>query len=182
LPVEAGDQIGVELGPGSAIGVSDVAGAATQRWRDPSGGGYGEATFGAGTGFDYKLALRADFIPGERVKRPPRLTGAAAAEALDGFVRQTRTLKVDKPEPTELTLQLVEAEGKVSLDVLNSNTRTQRIFIPDLRPLGVPVRLEVYRYPGEPYGEVGVFWVNRSTGRMIYHDFLISERTMEFIQ
>jgi tRNA A-37 threonylcarbamoyl transferase component Bud32 len=182
LPVEQGDQVGIELGPGASIGVSEAAGATTERWRKPSGGAYGSPDLEAGTGFDYKLALRVDFVPGETVPAPPRLTGAAAAKAPDGFVRASQPLKVDDPDPIQLRIDLVEIGPKVALDVFRGDVRTQRVFIPDLKSLGVPVTLEAFRYPGEAFGEVGVYWVNPGSGRSIYHDYIVGEGTVELVQ
>ena len=92
LAVEAGDQIGVELGPGASIGVTEAEGATTQRWLRPLGGAYGSPDQGEGTGFDYEVAVRAEFVPGERVEPPEHLTGAAAANAPDGRVRERASL------------------------------------------------------------------------------------------
>jgi hypothetical protein len=182
LPVEQGDQIGIELGQGASIGVSDAVGATTQRWRAPSGGAYGAPDLEAGTGLDYELALRADFVPGEQIPPPRRLTGSAAAKATDGFVRASQPLKVDDPDPIQLRVDLVEIGPKVALDVFRGGVRTQRIFMPDLTSLGVPVTLEAYRYPGEAFGEVGVYWVNPNSGRSIFHDYLVGEGSVELIQ
>jgi hypothetical protein len=182
LPVEQGDQVGIELGTGASIGVSDAAGATTERWRKPSGGAYGAPDLEAGTGFDYELALRVDFIAGDRVPAPPRLTGDAAAKAPDGFVRASQPLKVDDPDPIQLRVDLVEIGPEVALDVFRGDVRTQRIFIPDLRSLGVPVTLEAFRYPGEAFGEVGVYWVNPSSGKSIFHDYILGEGAVELVQ
>jgi tRNA A-37 threonylcarbamoyl transferase component Bud32 len=182
LPVEAGDQLAVELGPGAAIGATAADGATTQRWKAPAGGNYGEPDLAEGTGFDYELALRTDFLPGAKAKAPPRLTGAAAARAPDGNVRARQFLKVDQPQPTKLNVELVEVGDRVALDVFRGARRTQRIFIPDLQPLGVPITLDIVPYPGEAYGEADLWWVNPNTGRTIYHFLLLGERTLESFQ
>ncbi len=182
LPVEAGDQLAVELGSGATIGATAADGATTQRWKEPAGGNYGEPDLAAGTGFDYELALRTDFVPGAKAKAPPRLTGAEAVRAPDGKVRARQSLTVDQPQPTKLNVELVEVGDRVALDVFRGDRRTQRIFIPDLQPFGVPVTLDIVPYPGESYGEANVWWVNPNTGRVIYHDILLGERTLAFFQ
>ena len=48
LPVERGDQIGVQMGPGARIGVRDSDDATTQRWLRALGGFYGRPDRGAG--------------------------------------------------------------------------------------------------------------------------------------
>ena len=180
LPVEAGDQIGIELGRGSSIGASRTEGAATQRWLEPEGGAYGTPDLGEGTGFDQEVALRAEFVPGERVELPEALTGAAAANAPDGRVRDREPLKVHNPRPTVLTVELVQVRGRVALDVRRRSRRTLRVFMPDLRPGGVPVELRTVEYPGEAAGEAGVWWVNPNSGRMIFHFFTVGEGRLEF--
>ena len=181
LPVEAGDQIGLELGPGASAGVSEAEGATTQRWFEPFGGAYGTPDRGEGTGFDYEVALRADFVPGEQVGVPKHLTGAAAANAADGRVRDFAPLEVDQPQPTRLRVELVEVDGEVALDVLRAGRRTLRVFIPDLVPKGLPVELKTFEYPGEPFGEADVWWVNPNTGRTIFHYFILGEEELQSV-
>ena len=181
LPVEAGDQIGLELGPGASAGVSEAEGATTQRWLEPFGGAYGTPDRGEGTGFDYEVALRADFVPGEQVGVPKHLTGAAAANAADGRVRDFAPLEVDQPQPTRLRVELVEVDGEVALDVLRAGRRTLRVVIPDLVPKGIPVELKTFEYPGEPFGEADVWWVNPNTGRTIFHYFILGEEELQSV-
>jgi serine/threonine-protein kinase len=175
LPVEAGDRIGVQLGRGASIGVSETAGASTERWLAPTGGAYGLPDRGSGTGFDYEVALRAEFVPGAQVALPRHLTGAAAARAPDGTVRKRATLTVDKPRPVRLTVELVEVGGRVTLDVLRDGRRTLRVFAPGLRPGGSPIELQTVHYPGASNGEAGVWWVNPSSGRSSFHYFAVAE-------
>jgi hypothetical protein len=179
LPVEAGDQIGVELGPGASIGVSETEGATTQRWFDPTGGAYGKPDREAGAGLDYEIALRADFVPDEVVEPPRTIVGSAAAEAPDGRVRESEPLPVDGLD-APLTIELVEVDGQVVIDVLSRDRRTLRVFMPDLEPDGIPVELETYEYPGEAFGEVDVWWVNPNTGRSIFHFFTLGKGHLEF--
>ncbi len=179
LAVEAGDQVGLELGPGGSIGVSKTAGATTQRWLRPLGGAYGSPDQDEGTGFDYEVAVRAEFVPGKRVEPPEHLTGAAAADAPDGRVRERASLPVDEPRETTLDVELVEVDGRVVLDVSRAGRRTLRVFIPDLKPEGVPTDLKVYEYPGEPFGEADVWWVNPNSGRTIFNYFIVSEGRLQ---
>jgi hypothetical protein len=180
LPVEAGDQIGIEMTRGASIGVSEAEGAATQRWLEPKGGAFGAPQRGEGTGFDHEVALRAEFVPRETVGLPEHLKGSVAAKAPDGHVRDRARLKVDKPRPTQLEVELVEVKGRVALDVRSGGRRTLRVFIPDLQPEGVPVELQTVPYPGEPFGEADVWWVNPNSGRMIFHFFTFGEESLEF--
>ncbi len=180
IPVEAGDQIGVELGSGAGIGVSDSEGATTQRWLEPTGGAYGVADLVEGTGFDHELALRADFVPGEREPLLPHITGAAAARAPDGRVRDHAPIEVDKPQTARLRVELVEVGDRVTLDVLRDGRRTLRVFVPGLRPEGVPIELQTISYPGEAVGEVDIWWVNPHSGRMLFHFMAVGEGRFKF--
>ena len=54
------------------------------------------------------------------------------------------------------------------------------MFIPDLEPDGVPVELKTYEYPGETFAEADVWWVNPTSGRLIFHFFNVSEGSLEF--
>jgi predicted Ser/Thr protein kinase len=180
LAVEAGDRIGVVLSPGASIGFSPGGGGTTQRWMNPLGGAYGLPDLGERSGLDGEIALRADFAARERIPLPPHLTGSAAAGAPDGKVRDRASLRVDVPRRTELEVQLVEAGGKVALDVLRGSRRTLRVFIPALKPEGVPVELKTVDYPGESFGEAGVWWVNPNSGRMLFHFYNLGEGKLEF--
>ena len=179
LQVEAGDQVGVELGAGASIGVNDVAEATTQRWLNPLGGAYGRPDRGEGTGFDHELSLRADFVPGEAVELPEHITGAEAARAPDGKVRDGASVIVDDSDRTRLELELVEVGDRVAVDVSRSGRRTLRTFIPGLVPEGVPVELKIYRYPGEPFVEAGVWWVNPNSGRALFHFLTVGDGFLE---
>lgn len=180
LPVEAGDQLGVELGRGSSIGVRDVDGASTQRWLEPKNGLYGTPDRGEGTGFDQELALRAEFVPGKRVALPEHLTGRAAAGAPDGNVRDRERLVIDTPRTTRLRVELVEAGGRVALDVRDRDRRTLRVFLKGMQPEGVPVDLQTANTPGEPFGGAAVWWVNPNSGRLIFRFFSLGKGYIEF--
>jgi len=180
LPVEAGDQIGIELAPGAGIGITESDRATTQRWLDPFGGSYGAPDFAEGTDFDYEVAFQAEFVAGERNPLPPHLVGAAAARAPDGRVRDYAPISIDKPQPTRLRTALVEVGERVALDVLKDGRRTLRVFLPDLRAGGIPVELKTFDYPGEATGEADIWWVNPNTGRALFHFLVIGDGTLEF--
>ncbi len=179
IPVEAGDQIGIELTPGASIGVSDTEGATTLRWLEPVGGFYEAPDKAEGTGFDYEVALQAEFVPGAEVKLPRSLTGAAAANAPVGRVRDTSFAEVDKPS-AQLRLELSEVDGKVVLDVFEEGKRNVRVFIPDLEPGGLPVDLKVHDAPGEPTVGAEVRWVNPTLGRLNFQAFILTREGLEF--
>lgn len=178
LAVEAGDQLGIALGPGATIGASETDGATTERWLEPEDGFYGSPDRGIGTGFDYELALRVEFVPGGEIDRPETVEGAKAANAEDGRVLERETLPVSSPDAA-LDIELVELKDSVALDVVNGGDRTLRIDIDGLEPGGVPYALEVTETPGEPTGGVGVWWVNPNSGRTIFRFFIVGEGSLE---
>ena len=180
LAVEAGDQIGLELGPGAGVGVTESEDATTQRWLRPTGGAYGEPNFAEGTGFDYEIGLRAEFVPGERIELPPHIAGAAAARAPDGRERDQQPISIDKPEPTRLRTELVEVRDRVALDVFKDGRRTLRVFLAGLEPGGVPVELKTYEYPGEAFGEADIWWVNPNSGRSIFQFLVFGDGYIEY--
>lgn len=179
LAVEAGDQIGLELGPGASIGVAETEGATTQRWIEPLGGAYGSPSEEEGTGFDYEMALRAEFVPGAEVSLPTHLVGDAAASAPGGKVRDRAFIEIENPR-ARLRLELAEVSDRVVLDVFKEGERTVRVFIPGLQPEGIPVKLKAFAFPGETYGEAGIWWVNPISGRLIFQFIGVSEEDLEY--
>jgi hypothetical protein len=179
LPVEAGDQVALELGPGASVGVTETEGATTQRWLEPDGGAYGAPDRDQGTGFDYGVSMRVDFMPGAEVELPRHLIGTAAASAPAGRVRAHRRLKVEGLGSDRLRTELVEVGDRVAVDVLSRGRRTLRVFVPGLRPGGVPIELRTFPFPGEPFGEADVWWVNPNSGRMLFHYLIVGKGLLE---
>jgi hypothetical protein len=167
LPVEEGDLLGVRLAPGSRIGATERDGAETERWLAPVGGLYGLPDEGAG--LEDEIALRADFVPG-RVAQPEQLLGAAAADAPAGTVRERAKAEISKLA-TVIEVAVVETDGRVAIDLFRGGRRTARMFIPGLLPGGAPIDLGADTIPGEGFVQVGLFWVNPVSGRLIYHHF-----------
>ena len=180
LPVEKGDAVGLQLGPGASIGVRETDGAATERWLAPVGGAYGLPDEGEGSGFDYELMLRADFVPGGRVREPPQLQGAAAASAPGGTVRERVPVKISVP-PTRVEVAVVEVGERVALDLFNGGRRLARMFVPGLLPGGQPIELDAVTYPGEGFSEADLWWVNPNSGRVEFHFFGVYPRQLTLL-
>ena len=180
LPVERGDLVAIELGPGASIGVAETDGATTQRWLDPGGGAFGAPDRDAGTGFDYELLLRTDFVAGGEPRMPKELSGAAAAQATDGLVRKRTDVEFTEPDST-VNVELVEVDGGVALDLFNGDKRLKRVFVPGLLPGGAPIDLTAYTSKGAEFGEVDVSWVNPDSGRLIFHFFSVSNRQLDYV-
>ncbi len=180
LPVERGDLLGIQLAPGAAVGVAETDDAETQRWIAPADGFYGNPTRGPGTGFDYELAVRADFVAGAVLESPERLTGGEALRAPDGLVRRLKEVEISKPEGT-VDVALTEVGDRVALDLLVSGDRQERLFVPGLEAGGMPIAMESSLIEGEEFAGVGVFWVNPKSGRAIFRGFTVSRSQIRYL-
>jgi hypothetical protein len=180
LPVERGDVIGLQLAPGATIGVRSTEGATTDRWLDVLGGFYEEADRGAGTGFDYEMLLRAEFVPGGELRAPEEVSGAAAASLPDGRVRRSSDVVIARPR-AEVTVQLVEVGDRVALDLRDGGARTARMLIPGLLPGAQLIKFETFAVEERDSFGVGLFWVNPSGGRAIYRSFGVSRSHIKFL-
>lgn len=180
LPVETGDIVALELGTGASIGVRETGGAATERWHAPEGGSYGLPDEGERTDFDYEVMLRADFVPGGDVRQPRQLLGSDAAEAAPGTVRKRVPVRISKP-PARLVVAVVEIGGRVALDLFQGDRRRARMFVPSLLPGGQPIDLDSVTYEGEGTAEADLWWVNPSSGRLVFHFFNVYPRELELL-
>ena len=154
LSVERGDLLGIHLAPGAAVGVAETNGAETQRWIAPADGFYGNPTRAPGTGFDYELAVRADFVAGAVLESPERVTGREALRAPDGLVRRLKEVEISKPEGT-VDVALTEVGDRVALDLFVSGDRQERLFVPGLEAGGMPIAMESALVEGEEFGGRG---------------------------
>jgi hypothetical protein len=179
LPVERGDLLGVSLAEGAQIGITETTGATTQRWLATLGGFYGSPDREEGTGFDFEVALRADFVPGAELEPPEQLKGAQAANAPDGTVRKRAAVEISKPRSIA-NVELVEVGNRVALDLVRDGRRLARMFVPGAVPGGDIGDLKFFSFEGESFSEIAVFWVNPNTGRLIQHFYTVSAREIEF--
>ncbi len=169
LTVEEGDLLGVRLAPGSRIGASEREGAETERWLDPLGGLYGLPDKGAG--LEDELALRADFVPNERVPQPEQLRGAAAADAPAGTVRE-------RARGEDLEASVARGRGgrrdrRAGGPRPVSRRASARLACssPDSCPAARRSSWGSDTLPGEGYVAGRLFWVNPNSGRLFYLDF-----------
>jgi hypothetical protein len=125
LSVRAGDRIGVELGPGAAIGVRrGVPGATTARWFGPLFLEPRSIELGAGSGFDRELLLRAEYAPGAARRLPGQLDGRAARVAPDGRVLSSRTVDV---RGALRRVAVVRLDDAIAVDVFAGDRRLARV-------------------------------------------------------
>ena len=179
LAVERGDQIGVQMGPGARIGVRDSGGATTDRWLRPLGGFYGRPDRGPRTGFDHEVLVRAEFVPGRKPAQPERLTGAAAARAPNGKLRERKRVEISDP-PSTVTVEVREVGRRVALDLVRGGRRVERLFLPGLLPGGNPAQVDALTIDGESFGGVDVRWVNPNSGRLIFYGLGVSRSDIQF--
>ena len=167
IAVRRGDLAGIELGPGAGVGVTrDARGATTLRFvgalhfappREPAPP--------TATDLDGALELRVEYLPGERPRPVPTLTGSAARDAPAG--RRISTGEIELRDGRVRTLDLVALPGSVVLDLLRGRTRLQRIEVVGADPRGRLISFE--RFSRLAIGPI-VMWRNPG-GREIVHDY-----------
>jgi hypothetical protein len=54
------------------------------------------------------------------------------------------------------------------------------MFLPDMLPMGDPVQMYAFPIDGEPISDVGVWWVNPNSGRLIFHHTGVSRSDIEY--
>jgi hypothetical protein len=166
LPIRRGDRIGVEVTPGSAIGVRmRVRGAATGRWFGPLLLTVRPIERGPGSGFDHEILLRAEYVPGGKRKLPGRLTGRAAAQAPAG--RELRRRDLDLPGGEVRAVAVVRLPGRIALDLFAGEQRLARLTVPDADAHGRLRDLNAFSSP-----RLTLRWRNPD-GRTIEHDYAV---------
>lgn len=161
VPIRRGDLVGLELAPGSGGGYRHgVRGATTTRFvaalrfsapRAPNAP--------TGVGRDEELLLRVDYAPGESVRVPRALTGAAARRAPAGRPVGEREIDVDGGRT--VTAAAVVLPRGVAVDVLRGARRRARIALPGADPAG---RLVLFSPAGDP--DLTLAWRNPAGERI----------------
>ena len=164
LPIGAGDVVGLELTPGTGVGLRRApAGAATARWVGPLAldprapdrtGRPGE-----------ELLLRVEYEPGARWRPPGVLEGAAAASAPSGEVVATE--RVTLPGGARRTVALVRARSGVAVDLFRGARRTVRLPVRGAAPRG---RLDAIETLGRPL--LSLRWRNPD-GRQVRREYRV---------
>jgi hypothetical protein len=169
LAVRPGDQIGVQLAPGAAIGVRrGVPGATTARWLgqlfvDPR-----PIELGEGSGFDHELLLRAEYTRGAE-PRSAGLGGRSARLAPAGRELLSRTVEVRGRLRRVAVVKLADA---IALDLFTGDRRLARLPEPDADPAGRLLHFATasLRYPI-------LRWRNPD-GRTVTHQYAVGVRTL----
>lgn len=173
LAVRQGDRIALLVAPGAALGLRRGAGA-TQRWFPPL---TARGRRDAGAGVDGEILLGVDFRAGRSRRIPRRLRGSAAANARDGSAVAPRRRLVFA-DGRIARVGLVEAGGRVAVDLFRLETRINRIVLPDLRAGGDLVALATTG--GGSSFDLSVRWVNPGSGRVLEHRLRAYPRRLEY--
>jgi hypothetical protein len=142
LPVEPGDLVGVELTPGSGVGVRrDTRGASIARWIGP-------LTIDPRAPDDPiagELLLRVEVEPGARAAVPGLLEGRAAAAAPAG--REIDRRQVDLPDGERRAAAVVLTAGRVVVDLFDRGRRVARVPVAGADPRGRLTALDTLGRP-----------------------------------
>jgi serine/threonine-protein kinase len=181
LAVERGDQLGVVVLPGSAVGGrAGIDGATTRRWI-PRLAVERRADLGPGSGFDRELLLRVEYVPRGEQRRPRQVTGAAAARLPPGRVRTRRSMRFRNGRPVGVAL--VALGQRFVLDQFIGGRRTARIDVPDFNPReGRIITFEVAVEEAEP-AALGIFieYAKENSSRIIDHFYVAFPREFDFV-
>jgi hypothetical protein len=171
LAIRVGDLVGLQVAPGAAIGVRrGVTGAATARSFAPFTFTTQPVDHGEGTGFDYEVLLRVDYVPGARATAPGLLSGRAAERAPAGRELATRDVE---PRPGQVrTAALVALGDRIAVDLLDGGRRLVRLPVADADARGV---VQSFDTLGEP--TVRLRWRNPD-GRVVGHDYAVGSGSL----
>lgn len=181
VAAERGDLVGVIAIPGSALGARPgVDGATTRRWI-PLLTGTRPANRGPGTGFDYELLLRVEYLPGAQQRQPEHVAGAEAEELPAGRVRARRKLRFTSGRPVEVAL--VEVGPRFVLDQFIDGRRTARIDVPGFRPSDEGRLLDFEVYAEADREQLGIYieYANEQSARILDHFYAARAREFQLI-
>jgi Protein kinase domain len=179
VDVEAGDRVGVVVGPASAVGVRPgVAGARIDRWIPPVPGTGRPPDRRGGSGFDSELLVRVGIAPGAAQKSPPRVAGAAAERLPAGEALARTRVKLGT---RSVRLALVDAAGRTALDAFAGDRRTARIGIGEMRPGAAITRFYAQPWSPEATG-VDVSFVNEGSARLIQRSYVLDASGLTLIR
>jgi serine/threonine-protein kinase len=175
LAVDQGDLVGVTVLPGSAVGERSAAGAATSRWPGRIRGRQAPAA-----GEAEEVLLRVELLPGAKQRVPAQLTGEAAASAPAGRERARRRARFTDGRRADVAL--VELAGRFALDLFAGGHRVARIDVPELRPGGRLIALDVSAEPSEREQlDIDLEYADTDSARILSHFYVAYAREFEFV-
>ncbi len=171
LPIRRGDLLGLDVGPGAAVGVSaEAANSTTARWFGPLALSARPIERGSGTGLDSELLLRAEYEPGAAWSIPGAMTGSAARRAPAGQVLAARDSQA--PGRSVQTVAVVRVGWRIVVDLLARDLRVARAPVQGADAAGRLLGITVL---GRPI--VRLRWSNPD-GRVVAHDYAIGRRSI----
>jgi hypothetical protein len=176
LSVLAGSVVGLQLPPGSTIGVRpETHGGSLERFFRPSHGDERLLRLSGTNEGDVELLLRVEYMPGERPTLPKRwqTTGPHPARLPSGYERVRRRIGTYERRP--VWLALVELPNRVVIDMFHGERRHTRVAVPHLRPGGRVVRFSFPRKIKEKgLGQLTIAYVNENSARIFEHVYFFS--------
>ncbi len=170
LAVRAGDLIGVQLGPGAAIGVRrGVPGARTARWLGQLFLEPRPIELGAGSGFDHELLVRVDYRRGATAASAGELSGRFARSAPPGRALRSVTVEVQGRLRRVTVVRLADA---IAVDLFAGDRRLARLPAPATDPAG-----RLLNFASLGVGHPVLRWRNPD-GRTVGHGYSVDARTL----
>jgi Protein tyrosine and serine/threonine kinase len=171
LEVRAGDLVGLQVTPGAAVGVRRSAhGATTARSFEALTFDTRAVDHPEGTGFDYEVMLRVEYVPGARATPAGLLSGAAAARAPAG--RRLGSRDVEVATGGVRTVAVVRLTRGIAVDLFDGTSRLARVPVAGANAGG---RLLSLGTLGQP--TVGLSWRNPD-GATVEHDYAVTARSL----
>jgi hypothetical protein len=172
LPVRAGDLVGLEVTPGSSIGVRDTQKATTTRWFGPLVYAVRPRDRGPGTGFDREVLLRVEYAPGATWRPAGLLTGVAAATAPGGQVTGRLVLV---PGRRSSVLVVARVGHRVVVDLMRGDERLVRLSLPGADMRGKLQGVELVQMQlGRTIARVS--WQNPNA--LVVHEYVAGARAL----
>jgi Protein tyrosine and serine/threonine kinase len=174
LPVRPGDLVGLQVAPGSAIGVRrGVRDAGTARWFGPLIITVRPPERGPGSGFDVELMLRVEYLHGQKWTPSGELTGRAAQTAGPGHVLAVHQLL--QRGPRTLTLKLVRTAERIAVDLFAGRQRLARLPVTGADSTG---RLLSFDNTTFRFGRDIVELQWRNPGGLLTHDYIADDYSL----
>jgi hypothetical protein len=178
MAVERGDLIGLVVIEGSGVGTRRRDGAATERWL-PHVGVARQPSFASGRGFEREVLLRAELVPGAKVRPPKAWVGESVKRLPPGRVLERRRLTL--PNGHLVEIDVVQVGRRVVIDYRNREALIARMDLPGFNPGGVVVLLSVDPSTGPDGVDVYVEYVGLNSQRVRNHYYGVDMNGFVFV-
>jgi serine/threonine-protein kinase len=178
MAVERGDLIGLVVIEGSGVGTRHADGAATERWL-PHVGAARQPSFASGRGFEREVLLRAELVPGAKVRPPQAWVGESVKRLPPGRVLERRRLTL--PNGHLVEIDVVQVGRRVVIDYRNRGTLIARMDLPGFNPGGAVVVLSVDPSTGPDGVDAYVEYVGLNSQRVRNHYYGVDMNGFVFV-